>query len=187
MVATNGYPGIRDHDDTLKAEYAEFFRTKDLEWLLGYCEGFESLVAGGAEQWVDLGWGEYLDDADHRVIELWRWHLAEEYEHRTVVHRLFHRLCAGTSAQVHAKRVELFNFTLDHLMTKTDALRQYLLDVDRATMTDDERRASERSDQAIEERFQFFFGGVEDVLSPDWDPALLAPPREIESVLSWYP
>lgn len=187
MVASNGYPGIRDHDQALKDQYNQWFREKDLEWLLGYCEAFESLVAGGAEQWVDYGWGSYLDGADPRMIELWRWHLAEEYEHRTVVHRLFHRLVSGSPDDVYNKRVSGLAFFLEHLPTVVDPLRLYLLSVDRAHMTPEEVAQSQERDAQVEARAEEFFTSVADVMSPDWDPEKLAPPKHLEEVLAWYP
>src|ERR1700733_8689890 len=113
-VEGDGYPDFHRYDNALKADYAEFLSTKDLEWLLAYCEAFESIVAVGAGQWVDLGWGDYLHGGDPRVVKLWRWHLAEEYEHRTVVHRLFHRICTGTPEEVYDKRMAGLNFFLEH-------------------------------------------------------------------------
>ncbi|MGE0878266.1 MAG: metal-dependent hydrolase [Acidimicrobiia bacterium] len=186
MIAADGYPAIVDHDNKLKDEYDEFLRARDLEWLLGYCEGFEALAAAGAHVWVDGGWGEYLQGADPRGVALWRWHLAEEYEHRTVVHRLFHRLSTGTPAEVYAKRIATFQFAVEHIRGATDALLQYLLGVDRSSMTVDERAASEARSAAVAERFAANQAGVAAVFLDSWDPTVLPKPELLDEVLSQY-
>jgi uncharacterized protein len=186
MVASNGYPELRQFDERLKAEYDEMLRTRSLEWLLGYCEGFESLVSSGAQMWVDEGWGDYLDGADPRVVNVWRWHLAEEFEHRMVAFQLYHRLATGTPDEVHRKRVELFEFSTEHIRSHTEALRAYLLGVDRAGMTDAEREASVAREEAVGERFASSYAGVTRVLEPTYDPADLPVPEQLDRVLAAF-
>jgi predicted metal-dependent hydrolase len=186
IVASNGYPEIRLHDERLKAEYDEMSRTRSLEWLLGYCEGFESLASSGAEMWVDAGWGEYLDGADPQVVNVWTWHLAEEFEHRMVAYDLYHRLATGSLEEVHQKRVELFQYAVDHIRSHTAALRSYLLEVDRAAMTDAEREASIAREQAVDDHFAAGYAGVLRVLEPTYTPAALPVPVQLERVLSSF-
>ncbi len=183
-VANDGYPGLLEHDRALKAEYAGFLATKDLVWLVGFCEAFESMAAAGAAQWVDGGWGEYLDGADPRVVALWRWHLAEEYEHRTVVHRLFLRICPGSPDAVHGTRIELLNFFLGHLATRVGDARSYLLEVDRSAMSPEQRGESEEREKVVAERFAAGQAGIAAVMEPTWDPASLPPPRHLADALA---
>jgi predicted metal-dependent hydrolase len=186
IVVRSGYPEFRVHEDSLKAEYDEWVRTKDLEWLLRYCEAFESTVAVGAGQWVDYGWGDFMLGADDRVVELWRWHLAEEYEHRTVVHRVFHRVCTGSPGEVYDKRIEGLNSFLEHLQRVITPLRAYLLGVDRAAMSREERAISEEREAEVDAANERSFAPVADVMSPSWDPATLPAPRELDQVLERY-
>jgi len=183
-IANDGFPGLLDHDNRLKAEYAEMLATRDLEWLLGYCEAFESIVAVGVSQWVDLGWGDYLDGADPRMVALWRWHLAEEYEHRTVVHRLYHRVVSGTPEEQYAKRMETLNFFMEHLAKHVEATLGYLLEVERAGMTDEERTASEARSTAVNELFATFHAPVADVMQPTWDPESVPRPRLLDEAFA---
>lgn len=186
MIAASGYPEVMRFDSEMKADYDTMLATRSLEWLLGYCEGFESLAATGAHNWVDGRWGEYLVGADPRGIALWRWHLAEEYEHRTVVHRTYHRLCLGTSEEVYAKRMELFQYCTEHMLGYAAQLKAYFLEVDRASMTADERVASEQREQEVAERFEALQAGVAAVLEPSWDPERVPPPEHIEEVWARY-
>jgi uncharacterized protein len=183
-VANDGFPDLLKHDARLKAEYAEMLETRSLEWLLGYCEAFESIVAVGVSQWVDLGWGEYLTGADPRVVALWRWHLAEEYEHRTVVHRLFHRVVSGTPEEQYQKRIECLNFFLEHLATHVGATVGYLLEVERQGMSEEERAASIARSEAIDELSGHFHLPVAGVMQPDWDPTTLPKPRLLDEAFA---
>ncbi|HLY82331.1 MAG TPA: metal-dependent hydrolase, partial [Acidimicrobiales bacterium] len=163
-----------------KKDYAEFLVTRDLEWLVTYVEAFESIVVVGVPQWVDLGWGEtYFSGADERVVRLWRWHLAEEYEHRTVAYRLFKRVCSGTPEEVEQKRVDMLNFFLGHLHQRLLPVRSYLLEVDRASMTPEELAASQQRERQVDARLEEFNAAVADVMAPTWDPAILPPPERL--------
>ena|SRR5579859_309078 len=179
-IAADGYPGLLGHDQLLKKDYAEFLVTRDLEWLVTYVEAFESIVVVGVPQWVDLGWGEtYFSGADERVVRLWRWHLAEEYEHRTVAYRLFKRVCSGTPEEVEQKRVDMLNFFLGHLHQRLLPVRSYLLEVDRASMTPEELAASQQRERQVDARLEEFNAAVADVMAPTWDPAILPPPERL--------
>jgi uncharacterized protein len=186
MVANNGYPELEVYDQRLKDDYAEMLRSRSMDWLLGYCAGFEALASTGAHYWVDDLYGDLLEGADSRVVNLWRWHLAEEYEHRTVVHRLFVRLCSGTPEEVFDKRVELFTFSVEHLAGHQMALRDYLLDIDRAQMNEADRAASLARQEAVDQAYAEANAGIAAVPTPSWDPETLPPPRNIEAVLSQY-
>ena len=186
MVIDSGYPELARFDDDLKAEYAEFLKTKSLVWLLGYCEGFESLAGSGSSNWVDNGWGSYLEGAHPQAVAMWRWHLAEEYEHRTVVHRAFLRFAKGTPDEIYNFRIELFTFCVGHMRAHTAALRRYLIDTDRASMTDAERTESEQREAAVDEALAGQQPLIAGVLEKNYDPIDIPAPKLLDEVLARY-
>ena len=82
-----------------------------------------------------------------------------------------------------AKRVETFNACLGHVLEYSGALRAYLLDVDRARMTDSEREASIAREAAIEEVNASTYGSVGAVLDRSWNPEILPRPGNLDLVL----
>ena len=92
MLRENGYSGMKPIEEAYEADYDRFLAEKSLPWLLAYCDGFEAFGAASAEPWLDGAITSDLSGADPQVTELFRWHLAEEFEHRTVCNRLYHRL-----------------------------------------------------------------------------------------------
>ena len=84
-VMREQYPGLEPFEAEIRADFERFVAEKSLEWNLAYCEGFESTGIVQSEfflQEID----DLLETADPAVAELWRWHLAEEFEHRCVAH-----------------------------------------------------------------------------------------------------
>jgi len=76
-----------------EAEFKRLLATKSFKFLCAYCEGFETLGPPMALVWLDEI-EDLIGNADQNVVTLWKWHLMEEYEHRTVCHdvaRMFRR------------------------------------------------------------------------------------------------
>ncbi|MGH2370988.1 MAG: metal-dependent hydrolase [Chloroflexota bacterium] len=73
---------IGDLEAKAKADYERFFK-KGLKFSLAYCEGFETfgpILAG----YFFEGVPDLMEDWDEASCFLWMWHIAEEWEHRTV-------------------------------------------------------------------------------------------------------
>ena len=92
FLRASGYPGLIAREAKMKADYDRFWKKKGLKWCLGYAEGFETLGPIIACYFLEAA--PQLDKAtvDDPTADLWRWHLAEEYEHRHVANYLFHKL-----------------------------------------------------------------------------------------------
>ena len=67
-----------------------------------------------------------LADADPAVTELWRWHLAEEFEHRNVAHDVLKALAPGW-----LRRLRGFRFCSAHLFGFSARVREHMLAIDR--------------------------------------------------------
>lgn len=101
-----GVGGLEPFEAELDADYRRFSEHRPLEWNLAYAEGFEALTTAVAHFSFEMGQDPDTDPASN---DLFRWHMIEELEHRTVafdvyqhVHgRYFHRLRVGTWAQWH--------------------------------------------------------------------------------------
>ncbi|KQH79094.1 hypothetical protein AO501_01555 [Mycobacterium gordonae] len=91
-LRNSGYPDLSDREALMKADYADYEENKDFKFRLGYAEGFETLGPILACYFLEAARELQDPRVDDPTADLWRWHLAEEYEHRHVCNYLFHRL-----------------------------------------------------------------------------------------------
>src|SRR3546814_2860818 len=104
VLRAQGYEGLKPLEDKIQAEYDDWLRTRSLRFNLAYCEGFESMSASACEAWFE-DFGDFLDGADPVVADMWRWHLAEEFEHRTVCSDVYTEL-SGLRSEEHTSELQ---------------------------------------------------------------------------------
>ncbi|HLG87265.1 MAG TPA: metal-dependent hydrolase [Alphaproteobacteria bacterium] len=166
------YPGVRALEEQLGRDYDRQLAEKSLAFNVAYCEGFESLGIIHAEFFF-----EHVDDllagSDERLVKLWKWHLAEEFEHRTVCFDVHHALGSG-----YFVRIRGYLAAMRHLGRYGKNVSDYLLSVDRARMTPDERRHSTGLEKRYRRRFnRFALPKLLSVFSPFYNPRSRRAPR----------
>ncbi|MFO0759231.1 MAG: metal-dependent hydrolase [Byssovorax sp.] len=104
---------LRALEEELDADYQRFTKERSLRFNLAYAEGFEAFTCATARFSFEHRLTERIDDPAAR--DLFRWHLIEEMEHRTVAfdaydktcRAYFYRLFIGLYAQWHLNRFML--------------------------------------------------------------------------------
>jgi predicted metal-dependent hydrolase len=166
------YPGLPALEAKLGNDLETMFRERSLKFNASYCEGFESLGIIHAEFFFEQI-PDLLEGADTRVVDLWKWHLAEEFEHRTVCYDVHFALGSGYFA-----RVGGFLYALRHLGAYGKRVSEYLMSVDREAMTPEDSARSRRSAIRYNRRFlRFAWPKLLKILSPFYDPRRKRPPR----------
>jgi len=125
-VLRRHYAGLEPFEAEIRDDFERFLAKRSLRWNLAYCEGFESLGLMQAESIFEQA-DALLRGSDPAVTALWRWHLAEEFEHRTVCHDVYHALYGG-----YLYRVGVLVYTMWHLFTHSRRVAKHLLAQDRA-------------------------------------------------------
>ena len=141
-VMVEQYPGLAPFEAEIRADFEGFLREKSLAWNLAYCEGFESNGVISSEfflQQID----DLLQTADPAVSALWRWHLAEEFEHRNVAHDVLKTLYPGWR-----HRIRGYRYCSQHLSNFTGRVRAHMSAVDRADA------ASNRTELSANSKFK---------------------------------
>jgi predicted metal-dependent hydrolase len=180
------YEGLAPLERRYEADYERFLAKRPLRFNVGYMEGFEAIGSAGAEFWVDYA-EKVLADVDPATLELWRWHLAEEYEHRTVAYRLYHRLYGKGPTRGYVTRVLTFVYAVWHIEAHTSRVMRYLVGEDQKAMTAEERTASaERAKKVTSDRRKNLWSVTRRVVKPGYDPGALPPPKRIDRVLDAY-
>ena len=144
------YPGLAPFEAEIRADFEGFLEERSLAWNLSYCEGFESNGLISSEfflQEID----DLLENADPAVSALWRWHLAEEFEHRNVAHDVLKALHPGWR-----HRLRGYRYCSQHLFRFTSRVRAHMSAVDREAGLTQAGEATRTSDDAFRRRSAFF-------------------------------
>lgn len=177
VLRAQGYEGLKPLEDKIQAEYDDWLKTRSLRFNLAYCEGFESMSASACEAWFE-DFGDFLDGADPVVADMWRWHLAEEFEHRTVCSDVYTALSGLDPVSRYFYRIYGYIYALVHLGKFSKAATAYLLATDRETMTQEEVEASIARHKEVGRRIKkSALPMLIKVLSPFYDPAKRRDPR----------
>jgi predicted metal-dependent hydrolase len=186
MLTAKGYPRLREFEAAFDADLKEFLATKSLAWNLAYCEGFESTGCALAEAWIDGGIKEICGDHGSIPMQLWMWHMAEEFEHRSVVHDVLHRIYGTEEAFELRKQGAAIN--RQHNAEHALAAAVYITEIDQAHMTSREvEQSNARALEAAMAVAELSATEFQWVFDPDYDPASISPPRNYERVIEDYP
>ncbi len=166
------YPQLQELEAALGRDYERMLRQLSLRANAAYCEGFESLGIIHAEFFFERI-DDLLEGADARLEKLWKWHLAEEFEHRSVCYDVYNALGGG-----YFGRVRGFLRALRHLGRYGKSVSDYLLSVDRAQMTRAQRQHSLTLERRYRARFLCFaLPRLLYVFSPTYNPRAKRAPR----------
>jgi predicted metal-dependent hydrolase len=94
MLVRNGYTDLPTFEVEMKADYQRFLKTKSLKFLCANCEGFETLGPIAAYAWLDH-MDHFLEGEDQNVVNRFKWHLMDEFEHRSVCFEVYDTLFGG--------------------------------------------------------------------------------------------
>jgi uncharacterized protein len=116
-----GFEEVVKLEQQLEADYERFSKEKPLRFNLAYAEGFEAMTTVMACVFLEIDTSGWLPGPK----DLFQWHLAEEFEHRTVAFDVynhvnpgyFYRLAVGGYAQRHLVK---FMLRVRDLLCKLD-------------------------------------------------------------------
>jgi len=152
-----------------------FIKNRSLKFMLAYADGFESLGAGQGSIWFER-MDALTEGADANAVALWKWHMAEEFEHREVCFQIYHRIYSrglwGRIWNGYFYRVYGCIYAMVHLQGYMARMFSYLIEQDRRSMTKAEQAALDRDIKALN-NFQrrVFFPQLLKNLLPWYDPA----------------
>jgi predicted metal-dependent hydrolase len=175
------YPRAKDFEDELSRALDHRFETQSLVRNLAFSAGFENFACYMAKFQFTHGL-RHFEGSDPQIATLWKWHAAEEYEHRTACNHVLSAM-GGT----YAIRIRgLFAF-LRLILEWQNRLVDYMLEVDRAAMTEAERAESVRAKKAFDrELLLYTVPRMLRILTPYYDPAAVAAPKALHLALADY-
>lgn len=181
LLRNSGYPGLAEREAKMKADYERFWTQGGLKYSLGYAEGFETLGPIIACFFLEGSHELQKPSVDDPTADLWRWHFAEEYEHRHVCNYLFHR----TYPKAYWYRLYGICYAGRHMLTYMISTGLYLLREDyKAGRIKTPWRSRFRTGAMLVRLFAFVIPRLFKCLGPGYDPADLPPPKRCMEVLA---
>ena len=181
-----GYPEMEALEKPYQQDYERFLSEKSLRFNVAYCEGFEALGSASAQvHFEDLA--EFYEGAEEAPMNLWKWHLAEEFEHRSVTANVYKALY-GNSPFAYAYRVWAFVYAVKHIGRHTAKIARYLIDKDREKMNPVEIKASvQREKEVNRKNASAARKRLRAVFSPFYDPGRKQMSPGMAEILAAYP
>ena len=177
------YPEIEPLEKAYEADYNGFLKDKSLQFNVAYSEGFEAMSAIPTTCFFE-DFDEYWAKSDPQAEALWKWHLAEEYEHREVMHDLY-RALYGNGPRAYAYRLYGFFYATSHITKNIKGLGALLLGKDRENMSAEELKASKAREKKINRlAMKHALRHLKKIVSPFYDPSKRTPPRGVAEILA---
>lgn len=83
VLKANGYPGLAEVEEAMKASWDRIRDRRSLTYRLAYTAGFESMTLG-VTNWLISDRRKLFAGSDTRVASFALWHMVEEVEHKRV-------------------------------------------------------------------------------------------------------
>ncbi|EID17216.1 metal-dependent hydrolase [Mycolicibacterium phlei] len=180
LLRDSGYPELHKREAVMKADYERFYEEKDLRWCLGYAEGFETLGPILASYFLEAARELDNPDVDDPTADLWRWHLAEEYEHRHVCNYVFERLYPGYWYRIYG-----ILYAGSHMLAYMLRTTFHLLREDyRTGRIRDPWRSRLRLAGVLFRMFKYLIPRLINAMHPTYDPIKLPAPERSMEVLA---
>ena len=181
-----GYELLKPIEKDFEATFTRFLEKKSLRFNLAYSEGFESLSATACELYFE-DYNELLEDADPEPTNMWRWHLAEEFEHRTVCSDVYHELSGLNPVFAYFYRLYGYFYAVLHLGRFQLMVSRKLLEHDRVEMTPEDVTASlARDKHARKIMGRRFYSHFIKICSPFYNPLKRREPNGYQAYLAEF-
>jgi uncharacterized protein len=181
-VRADGYEGMLALEKDYEADYERYLKTKSLRFNLAYSEGFEAMSAIAVTNFFEE-FDHFFEGADPRAVAMWKWHLAEEYEHREVAFDVYHALY-GNGLFAWLYRLYGFYCAITHIRDHTSRITRYLLAMDREGMSESEVAASvEREREVARRTSKRAREHLKAIISWNYNPATRPTPRGLQAWL----
>lgn len=174
-----GYEKVEAEERRIAADYARYLRKKSLRFCLAYCEGFETF-GPMISNFYFRDAPDLMKDVDQETCWLWLWHIAEEYEHRTVCNHAYRVLYDDYGMRIYG-----LWFAAVHLTRHALRVARHLIAKDRERGTiGDALRSRWRYARVLARIFGSILPGmVFRCMRPSYDPGPLPPPGNVLAVL----
>ncbi|WP_052223685.1 metal-dependent hydrolase [Novosphingobium malaysiense] len=190
LMVDAGFPKLAELEAGLAADLERFRKTKSLKWCLAYADGFESLGAVAGSLWFEKS-EEMVGGLDNAAIRLWKWHMAEEFEHREVCYQFFKAIyCQGFWNRIfngYFYRLGGLIFAMWHLRGFSSKAVKYMREVEMERMSPAEKEQLRKDTKAFNKfNRRAFVAPLLANFLPWYDPAKKPEPKGLYEYLRHF-
>lgn len=176
-----GFAGLKPVLRQIAEELRELRKTKSLAFCAAYCAGFENAATFSAQYLID-GCEDLFEGAEPNGANLILWHVAEEFEHRSVCHDAFHAVSGS-----YFLRIWGLLYAFWHINCSFARCRKVILTQFRHGMTEGERKRSEKRHRKVLLRQAIYMlPRVLLLFNPSFHPSKLKVSRRVERALEMF-
>lgn len=173
-----GYASVPEIERKFKDHFDHLLNHKSLKFNCAYSLGFETIGPIIAQWWFDRP-EEIPPDADPVVVSLWKWHFAEEFEHRTVAYDVYYALYGGYFTRLKG----LFSFIRDARKLNGAFVKDLLAEDYKKMSAEQIARSRRRLADYKKRDARFTLPRILRALSPFYTPRGLKEPRGVTEFL----
>jgi uncharacterized protein len=162
-----GYQKVGEIEARFKEHFERLLREKSLKYNCAYTLGFETLGPISSIIWFEHN-DELVRNADPKVVEMWKWHHAEELEHRTVAYDVYQALYGDYFGRVYG----LYAFLRDWRRISRQEMSAAQIELSDQRLAEIEKR-----------EFRLARRGILYAFSPTYTPRKVRIPRGVEELL----
>jgi predicted metal-dependent hydrolase len=176
-----GYGDLKPVLRQIGSELGEMRARRSLAFCAAYCAGFENAATYSAGYLLD-SCADLFEGAEPNGANLLLWHVAEEFEHRSVCHDAFHAVSGS-----YFLRIWGLVYAFWHINYSFARCRRVILAKFREGMTPSERKASEqRHRKVLRRQALYMLPRMLVLFSPFFHPGKLRPSPRVEGALALF-
>jgi uncharacterized protein len=176
-----GFEALKPLIETITNELKTMRETRSLAFNAAYCAGFENAATFSSKYLLEECDSEFTG-ADAGGANLFLWHVAEEFEHRSVCHDTLMSVSGSYFMRVAGAAYAFWH--INHCFARAAAI---IFDVYRKDMTEEERKASTKIVRQIKRKQTIYtLPRTFMLLNPFFDPARIKPSRKIQAALDFF-
>lgn len=176
-----GYTGLQALVDQMSADLKRFRETKSLAFNVAYCVGFESIATHDAVYLYEEC-DAYLEGAEPEGANLLLWHVAEEFEHRSVCHDAFKQVSNNYFLRVGATAFAFWHIGGAFMRAEQIVLNHHLQGKSPAEVSASKKVSS----KLFWRQIRYMLPRMLPIFLPWYDPAKLRVPPRIQAALGRF-
>jgi predicted metal-dependent hydrolase len=176
-----GFEALKPLIETITAELKTMRETRSLAFNAAYCAEFENAATFSSKYLLEECDAEFTG-ADAAGANLFLWHVAEEFEHRSVCHDTL--MAFSGSYFMRVAGVAYAFWHINHCFARA---AEIIFDVYRKDMTANEAKTSAKIVRRIKRKQTLYtLPRTLLLLNPFFDPAKMKPSRKIQAALDFF-
>lgn len=176
-----GNPDLEAIVHDLVASLQTLRKERSLAYNMAFCAGFENTATYSA-LYLFQHCDDLFEGADPNGVNLFLWHVAEEFEHRSVCHDAFTAISGS-----YVTRIAGLAHSFRHIGGFFDRAIDVVLRQWQEGLSESERKESQRRHRALKRRQnRFILPRLGTLLNPRFDPARFVVPPKIEHALTHF-